>query len=218
MDWEYLHRIADVIAILTLPAAITGISILELGRRMPRIRKFFGWGLVVLAAAFYAYDIADRFNAFATPSPIDIITSYGANGVYAEIVANTKKISDFKGKSKLIMMIYCPGPEADMTTDKDIVKSKEYEITGEEVTLSAKISDNLTHNRPPGVYSLTFYAAMIPNRFSPDVIMSIGDIEKFGGTVVGRAQMGNSIVLTPGSVPRFQITPIPNMQPSKTPP
>ena len=186
MDWERLHRLADIIAILTLPTAITGASILELARRMPRFRKVVGWSLIAAAVAFYAIDISDRFNVFAAPAPVDVAINWGAGPTSFWMTANEKPLTDYKDKYKLILIAFVPVPHIDRMTNTNISKSNLYTITGgPDEILAAPLIDKLGEGLPAGNYLVMLSFAIVPNGFSSEQISTLGDIEKIGGKFVG---------------------------------
>jgi hypothetical protein len=203
--WEALHRFADIIAVFTLPTALTGISMLEFGRRMPRLRSIFGWTFLAVGIILYAVDIADRFGAFAAPTPINIAASFGLAGSTAYMDADTSKIREYRDDHKIALIVYIPVAQIDSMTDTRIAKSVPYSITGDRETLSLNITDKLTEGVQPGIYSIDFYIALIPNKISENNILSLKDVEEFGGEIVGKGRMGGAIIKTPGILPKFPI-------------
>jgi hypothetical protein len=210
MDWERLHRLADVIAILTLPAAITGASILEWARRMPRFRQAAGWSFIGAAVIFYAIDIADRFNLFAPPRPVDIAINWGATGQGTFwITADERPVEQYKDNYKLILILNVPISNVDKMTDTNISKSSLYTITGDASEMfSAPLTQNLGNGLPPGQYMVVLTLALVPTGFSAEKITSLGDVPRFGGRFVGaRGVNGLNRVLVPSTSPTSPTSP-----------
>jgi hypothetical protein len=109
MDWEDLHHAADLIAVLTAPAALTGVSILEWGRRMPRFRRIAGWGLVGLAVIFYTFDISDRFGVFKSEARQELIEAWNFKAPRtAAMVVNGRLLSADKSRFGMFLLAGIP--------------------------------------------------------------------------------------------------------------
>ncbi len=131
---------------------------------------------MLLTWAAVAIDVHDRSTR---PSAVPaLIQSYGQlpNGFYVEV--NTDPLLEYKDSSKLLMIVRVNYSDIDRMTDTAIEKSGTYTIAPHKLIMSAllqpryKLRVSNTQNN-----AIQYYIILIPSRLSPDLIVSLSDIE-----------------------------------------
>jgi hypothetical protein len=189
MGWEELHRLVDVIALLTAPAGIAGAAVLYLAwfRHRPRARRLIGWTLLVMALIFYAIDLADRFGVLPREEPQALIADVGLlpPNTYLMIV-NTRSLRQNSDTHRLMICARLAYVDVDRMTDPNLDKTTLFTITGNQQTLGGTASNSLVSRLiPEHSYDLELDLILMPKDISPNQVTTLASVQRLGGTILG---------------------------------
>jgi hypothetical protein len=193
--WEWFGYGVFAISALMLTADTAIAQLPNLRLHMPRL--FIGsWGYLpalglLISLAAFAYPIFRPTSILALPanaetgSPFGLVQAWGVDrDVLYMIVRPDKALAS--NKLHRLMLVVRPGyANIDPITDTSIKKSQAYTIQDGFMTLALPTNGvamwPLPTDRP---VQLQFTLVDLPAMFSPDQILSLGDVERMGGKIL----------------------------------
>jgi hypothetical protein len=162
-----------------------------------------------VAIAAYTLDISDRLGWIHLSETGGVITGWGHHDGSFFIIANSSSLLAYKETFKLLLIIAVPYLNVDKMADTAIDKSALFTITGEAMTIAIGLPtpSHLRITPPPNSKGgelfdvlVDFTLVIIPKDLSPEQIISLSDVERFGGKIVGNAAT-NVKFTTPRATP-----------------
>jgi hypothetical protein len=156
--------------------------------------------LMLLTWASVGYDYYDRHYRSSAPTPV--VEAYGVTpgpggGFMATV--NGAEMQEYHSDYKAILIVRVAYANVDEMTDPRIEKSTEYTITNGPMLMAVvphpefKLNLSSTHDNV-----IVYYAAVLPRGISEGQIVSLSDVTRLGGKILGAgAQKVGGLKLEP---------------------